>query len=274
MASPAAFRSSSSSSSLSDLSDSNFDGLSLNFLHDATNKGKARADTEVEPQLSPEDAYLCLTKEDVDTLKDDWLTDNYTSSHIVLLRPSMSFLLLQTPDPSTLKGVLPDLSKTTHIFLPINDCANVNQPEGGTHWSLLLVSVIDGVSFHYDSMDPQNFRDAQNTSFKISKLLGLQRPLRFINLESPQQNNSMDCGVFVCILMKFLLLNKLLLHNSNEKVSMSMAGKQIDAAGGRKEMLKVIESFRKEGERRRSRSASPFRPGSKKLSKSPPRIDY
>lgn len=86
---------------------------------------------------------------------------------------------------------------------------------------------------------------------KISQLLG--RPLRFMNLDdSPQQENSSDCGVYVCIQMRHLLLKRLLSANASEKVSMSMGGKLVDANGGRKEMVKLIDSFRKEGERRRS----------------------
>lgn len=89
------------------------------------------------------------------------------------------------------------------------------------------------------------------TTRKISQLLG--RNLRFLNLDdSPQQENSSDCGVYVCMLMRHLLLKRLLSVNAREKVSMSMGGKFIDANGGRKEMLKIIETFRKEGERRRS----------------------
>jgi sentrin-specific protease 8 len=241
-----------------------------------------------------------VTKEDVDTLKNDWLTDNvhlplspplclltvrsadnrllgrvvpppfliriptnksrylereelrkYPSSHIVLLRPSMAFMLMQTPDPLTLKDALPDFRLTTHIFLPINDARNVSVAEGGSHWSLLLVSVIDGVAFHYDSLTPSNYNEARLATDKISTLLN--RPLRFMNLEdSPQQENSSDCGVYVCIQMRHLLLKRLLSANAREKVSMSMGGKLVDASGGRKEMLKTIEGFRKEGERRRS----------------------
>ena len=163
----------------------------------------------------------------------------------------MSFLLMQTPDPSTLKEALPDFSRTTHIFLPINDCRNVEQAEGGSHWSLLLVSLVDGVSFHYDSLSAANFDYAQHASNKISQLLC--RPLRFINLEdSPQQTNSSDCGVYVCVEMKHLLLRRLLQAHSKEKISMSMSGRVLNASSGRKEMLKVVEDFRKEGERRRS----------------------
>lgn len=163
----------------------------------------------------------------------------------------MSFMLIQTPDPLTLKEALPNFSRTTHIFLPINDCRSPEIAEGGSHWSLLLVSVADGVAFHYDSLNPANKTEAAMASYKIGKLLG--KELTFVDLvDSPQQENSSDCGVFVCIQMRHLLLRRLLLAHAKEKVSMSMGGKNIDAAGGRKEMLKIIEGYRKEGERRRS----------------------
>ncbi|KAI9753939.1 MAG: hypothetical protein M1815_005915 [Lichina confinis] len=221
--------------------------------------------------MSPDDAYLSyydvrLTKEDVDTLKNDWLTDNciafweeylerdrltqYPQSNIVLLRPSMSFMLMQTPDPLTLKEALPNFSSTTHIFLPINDCRNVEVPEGGSHWSLLLVSLLDGLAFHYDSLMPSNFQEAQVVADKIGQLLG--RSLHFQNVDGPQQQNSSDCGVFVCVQMKHLLLKKILRAVAEEKVGMSMAGIDIDASRGRKKMLRIIEDFRKEGEKRRS----------------------
>ncbi len=163
----------------------------------------------------------------------------------------MSFMLMQTPDPLTLKEALPDFSQTTHIFLPINDCRNVEVAEGGSHWSLLLVSVIDKVAFHYDSMNPMNESEAELASKKIGQLLGTE--LRYQNLEdSPQQENSSDCGVFVCIQMRHLLVKRLLQVHARERVTMSMGGKTVDARGGRKEMLQIIEGFRKEGERRRS----------------------
>jgi sentrin-specific protease 8 len=118
----------------------------------------------------------------------------------VLLRPSMCFMLMQTPDPRTIRvrfvtstqcvsanlfvrssqEALPDFSKTTHIFLPLTDSDEPERAEGGTHWSLLLVSVVDGVSFHYDSLPPGNTRKAQFCTQQVSVLL--KKPLRFINL--------------------------------------------------------------------------------------------
>ena len=242
----------------------------LPILEDRTNSKTDNVHDDF--QLAPDDAYLSyhdvrLTYEDVQCIKNDWLTDNaiafweeylereklhhYPKAHIVLLRPSMSFLLMKTHDPLTLKSALPDFAKTTHIFLPINDCRSVDVAEGGSHWSLLLVSLIDGVSFHYDSLTPSNYQEGKLVSNLISRLIG--KPLRFINLDdSPQQENSMDCGVYVCLLMQHLLISKLLRAHAQDKISMSMRGKEVDAAGGRKEMLKLIEARRREGEKRRS----------------------
>lgn len=175
----------------------------------------------------------------------------YPKARIVLLRPSMSYLLQHTPDPLTLKSALPDFTYTTHIFLPINDNTDVAHAEGGSHWSLLLVSIIDGVSFHYDSLSPSNDKEARATSRKLEQLL--QKQLRFIHMDdAPQQENGSDCGVFVCVLMKHLLLKRLLKADASRKISMSMKDQHINAQDGRKTMLKMIEARKKEGERRRS----------------------
>jgi sentrin-specific protease 8 len=177
----------------------------------------------------------------------------------------MTFLLMKDPDIRSAQQALPNFSKVTHIFLPINDARSVTTPEGGSHWSLLLVSAIDGVAFHYDSLGGANYKEARDATDKLSRILG--QPLRFHNIEDcPQQENGSDCGVFVCILMRHLLVKRLLNANAREKVSMSMANKMIDSHGGRKEMMRIIESLRKEGERRRS--ASPFA-----SSHTPPRIE-
>lgn len=175
----------------------------------------------------------------------------YKSSNIVLLRPSMTFMLLQTADTRSLRDVLPDLSRTTHVFLPVNDCRNVNEAEGGSHWSLLLVSLVDGIAFHYDSLPPGNRDEALLATQKISMLVN--RQLSFVHLEdSPVQENSSDCGVFVCLTMRHLLLRRLLMASSAEKISMSLNGMRVDAAGGRKEIVRIIDRLRKKAERRRS----------------------
>ncbi|CAN8099668.1 unnamed protein product [Discula destructiva] len=224
--------------------------------------------------LSPTAAYLSyfdvlLKYDDIRSLKNnDWLTDNvihfweewleqeilpkYPQARIALLRPSMAHLLMNAPDPRSLRGVLMDMSKVTHIFVPINDATSRTSPDG-SHWSLLLVSKIDGVAFHYDSLGGSNNREAAQATEQLAKHLGMK--LRYhVIADCPQQDNGNDCGVFVCILMRHLLVKRLLNANAREKVSMSMSNKMIDAKGGRKEMLRIIDSLRKEAERRRSAS--------------------
>ncbi|KAI0141279.1 hypothetical protein BJ166DRAFT_96591 [Pestalotiopsis sp. NC0098] len=228
------------------------------------------------PHPSPSQAYLsyhdiCLTYEDVKALRHDWLTDNniafweeflerevlvkYPQANIVLLRPSMTFLLMKDKDTNAVRQAIPPFDNVTHIFLPINDNRNVAMAEGGSHWSLLLVSVIDGVAFHYDSLEGSNNEEALICLRRLEHVL--HKKLRFHHLsECPQQDNGSDCGVFVCIIMRHLLVKRLLAVNAGEKISMSMAHKAIDAIGARKEMITIVNSLRKEGERRRSSSHS------------------
>lgn len=100
-------------------------------------------------------------------------------------------------------------------------------------------------------MLPGNQAEAHHVTSKLSRLIN--RPLRFIQLnDSPQQDNSSDCGVFVCLNMRHLLLKRLLMVRTDAKVSMSLGGRVVDASAGRKEMLRIIDEFRREGERRRS----------------------
>lgn len=231
-----------------------------------------------------------LMKNDIQDLKNDWLRDNaiqfwqeyleqeflseFKNSKIVLLRPSMVELLkpYSVVNAENLRQVLPNFSETTHIFLPISDNSNPERAEASSHWSLLLVSKVDGVAFHYDSMLGMNEQHAYKVMRRLADVLEV--PLKFIQLnDTPQQDNGSDCGVYVCLFMKHLLLKRLLMVRTNEKVSMSMGGKRIDAREGRKEMLRIIEDRRKEGIRRSS-SKSPA-PGGRHSTdlKSPPRID-
>ncbi|CAK7231364.1 hypothetical protein SCUCBS95973_007885 [Sporothrix curviconia] len=223
---------------------------------------------------------VTLTNEDVRVLRNGWLTDNnitfweeylerevlpkYPQARICLLRASITLILMASESIDVARKALPDFRTTTHIFMPISDAKDLSRSESGSHWSLLLVSVIDGVAFHYDSMGTSNLREARNVTARMAVLLG--RHLRFRHIDdTPQQDNGNDCGVFVCVLMRFLLVKRLLNAHAREKVSMSLGGKMIDAQGGRKEMLRIIENLRREGERRRS--TSPF------VKKDVPRIE-
>ncbi|KAI5795114.1 ulp1 protease family protein [Geopyxis carbonaria] len=238
--------------------------------------------------LGPHESYLSyhdvrLTKNDMACLKSDWINDNNISfwqeylereelsrhmgSAVILLRPSMVQAIKMNPNPEELEGALPDLKNSSHIFLPINDCRRVDDMEGGSHWSLLVVSVADRIAFHYDSMSPSNCTEAQIVHSKLQKILGYS--MRFADLkDTPQQDNGMDCGVHVCWAMKHLLVRRLLVVERQKEVDMSLAGKKLDAARMRREMHKICEALRKKA----NRSLSPMQRIKGEGKDYPPRI--
>lgn len=94
-----------------------------------------------------------------------------------------------------------------------------------------------------------NEDNARKVSDQLGKMLGIE--LEFKDLDdSPQQVNMSDCGVFTCLTMRHLLVARLLKKQRGEKVSMSMGAREINAFKGRREMMELIESQRREGQRR------------------------
>jgi len=224
---------------------------------------------------------LVVWKEDVICLADDWLTDNNIAfweeyleheviqrsdcQGIILLRPSMVFMIRCEPDINSIRSALPDIRNATHIFLPINDNRDPNMAEGGSHWSLVVVSVKDGVAFHYDSLSSSNLSHAKAVAERVSNWLGVPLTFHDLDEDTPQQSNTYDCGVHVCMNMRHLLVNRLLNTPEGKDVNMSLKGKSGVARSGREEMLKIVRSLRRTAER----SQSP----AQKESRSPPRIE-
>lgn len=124
--------------------------------------------------------------------------------------------------------------RITHIFVPVNDDSMEDHDTDkykkgglnrGTHWSLLVVSLIDNVAFHYDSSNGLNHRHAELVVSRIEKALPRPRKLRYVPMgsDAPQQSDGSNCGIFVCVVMKHLLVRRLLRADANEKVTMSMS---------------------------------------------------
>jgi len=154
-----------------------------------------------------------------------------------LLRPTMVYLIGQSPDPIAIRDVIPPLDDATHIFLPVNDNPNVEVAEGGSHWSLLVIAPREGVACHYDSLMCSNEPVALGVTKKMSLLLG--KPLRFISMDMQQQENGSDCGVLVTLATRNLL-SRLLSAQPGEPVDMNLAGVHMDAHRGREAMKSLI----------------------------------
>jgi len=127
----------------------------------------------------------------------------------------------------------------THIFVPINEGGITG--EDGVHWSLVVISLADGVAFHYNSSPILQI--AEETVHQIERLAG--KPLRFAELSNvPQQRNGNDCGIYMCMFMEELLVNRLLMKDSSEKVSMSLKKWNFHPKSARKRMRHIIRQER------------------------------
>ncbi|KAK9240824.1 hypothetical protein V1525DRAFT_394006 [Lipomyces kononenkoae] len=200
---------------------------------------------------------VSVYKADFDNLRDDqWFNDNnltfwyeylersevYTSlehpEEIVLLRPSMVFLLAQSANPFDLEGVLPLLNKTRFIFLPINNNADVDLAEGGSHWSLLVVDTKRKTGYYYDTLEDINVQEAEIVAKKLTKLLKIGKMILY-SMPTPQQTNGSDCGVMVCMLTSNVL-QKIVDAGVSEDLDMHIAENAISPSRGRQLMSYTI----------------------------------
>jgi sentrin-specific protease 8 len=183
--------------------------------------------------LSPDRIVLqyydsSVYKEDIDNLEvDEWLNDNNISfiyeylKHTVmakilrkspniiqLVKPSIAYLLLHTQDIESMAVEMQSgLRNAQFLFLPINDNPDVSAVEGGTHWSLMVISIVDRKALYYDSMYEGFVTSAAARMRKqMSRLLRID--LELISVMTPQQLNGSDCGVIV-VEITALLLNRL-----------------------------------------------------------------
>lgn len=95
-----------------------------------------------------------------------------------------------------------ELSKKKLILLAVNDSVSLDCP-GGTHWSLLVYDALSRRFYHLDSLTAINHSHAVNVSRKLGFLSS-----EFIELSSSQQNNSWDCGVYVCCHAELVLKHR------------------------------------------------------------------
>jgi len=88
-----------------------------------------------------------------------------------------------------------EAEKRIFIFLPVNDCTQVESP-GGSHWSLLVYCKNEDTFFHYDSSSGSNYSHAKQLAMKLSKFLSPEEAA-FVQPDTLQQKNGYDCGIHV-----------------------------------------------------------------------------
>lgn len=202
---------------------------------------------------------VSVYRADLDNLGDDaWLNDNNLSfayeylehtmlkqfnrkmPHMIqLVKPSIAYLLLHAPDLATVVGsALPPVDKARFLFLPLNDNPDVGSVEGGTHWSLLVVSVFDKRALYYDSMY-SGFVTAAGVAMakRVGAVLGFS--LELVSVNTPQQVNGSDCGIIVAEITA-LLLNRLVQTDGQKPINLGLDDVSLLASAGRRFLLSRV----------------------------------
>lgn len=108
--------------------------------------------------------------------------------------------LLKMTDPSQYNIFLESMnvSECKCIFFPLNNCDR-KDAAGGSHWSLLVFCKQDKTCYHFDSSKGYNSNIASKFAENIMNcILDKNEPnKKFVDTDSPQQDNGYDCGVYV-----------------------------------------------------------------------------
>lgn len=184
---------------------------------------------------------------------------------ILLLRPLMTQMLLDDHEPETVRTIIPGLQTASHIAIIINNNnssrSSNNSINGGasrgsgTHWSLLMVCLREGLALHYDSMPIHGNRaQAREVTDALGRALdnksnnSSSTQLEFIHMEDvPVQRNLADCGLYACISMEFVIEH--ILRNAragepDDEYSLSLRGWDINTKRGRQDLRVLMKVLR------------------------------
>ncbi|KAI9323197.1 hypothetical protein BX666DRAFT_2116849 [Dichotomocladium elegans] len=198
---------------------------------------------------------------DYDTLTDDsWLNDTILDFHmeylerekipsemksrILLLRPGMVELIVHVQDASHLSAALPQhLTTADAIFIPVNDSRPL-AAYSGSHWSLMLYLRQHNTFYYYDSMGTSNIQEAQFTCGRLIPWLGIHHQPAIQPMETPQQTNSADCGIYVIAITDNLVqrLIETQGHVSPDRLT-RLSRKDIKVKYIRKELRRLIKGL-------------------------------
>ena len=150
--------------------------------------------------------------------KGSWLNDNIIAfyfeylertfvnkfkSKVCYLNPSTSqmakFLSYEELAPM-LEGL--NLSGVDFAFIAVNNNYSADNP-GGCHWSLLFFDRANGKFSHFDSFHKSNTPSAE-IIVNVFKQIFVCSDVIIVDVESPQQVNYNDCGVYVISFADYL----------------------------------------------------------------------
>lgn len=149
-------------------------------------------------------------------LESKWVTDDTVQIVFDILNDFVPHTDLHFVNPvvtltiktlSDLKSILMphSLEQKKFVFFPVNDSSEIQKLGGsGTHWSLLLWDVYHSVLYHFDSLGTYNIHHAQLISEKLNAFYSSSTPIDLLNVKSPRQTNSVDCGIYMLLTAEFV----------------------------------------------------------------------
>ncbi|XP_026448611.1 NEDD8-specific protease 1-like isoform X1 [Papaver somniferum] len=139
-----------------------------------------------------------------------YLQSGSSSQDVLLLPPSISFLIMNYPHSENLKDIVEPLKlrEKKVVIFAINNNTNV-EAEGGSHWSLLAYEKNSEVFVHHDSMGTSNKMYAEKLYRAVVGFMGECKSdsskIRLLECPcTPQQKNGFDCGLYVTAITKVI----------------------------------------------------------------------
>ncbi|XP_033309375.1 sentrin-specific protease 8-like [Bombus bifarius] len=128
------------------------------------------------------------------------------------------------------------------MFFPLNNCDKTDAA-GGTHWSLLIFCKGDKTCYHFDSAKGSNAAIASKFAESVMDcVLDKKEPnKKFVEVDSPQQSNSYDCGVYVLCLTD-VIINHLSQNNRMDGCNYDQVKKLVLAK--RAQLLALINDLK------------------------------
>lgn len=170
-------------------------------------------------------------------------TDVYRSNKSVLfVSPEVTQCIKICP-VSDLTIFLDPLVKNQHrefVFFALND-NDLIESAGGSHWSLLVLSLPEIMMFHFDSSAGSNNNQARELGYKVARYFSFPLARSVENVTSLQQTNGYDCGIHVLCNVEQLAHHAI--HYKKIKTCPRVTPEAVKMK--RKEIIAIIEQLRK-----------------------------
>ncbi len=189
---------------------------------------------------------------------DDWLNNSVIHFYLEYLRyykfhdhtediEVISPAVVQCLKVSTSQRVLANmvaplkLPKKKVVVLPINNASRQNNScQERTHWSILVLTPVDGHFYHFDSVGT-NRGAAKTVAGKLQRQLVFSSP-RLMHLGNANEDNFSDCGLFALMNVEKAISHLLQGRDGSE---LTTARKQ-DVDKMREHVLQVVRDVSKE----------------------------